>query len=377
MTLHVTKLRGIPEARHVWQQMLAADEYATFFSSSPWLETWWEHHNAGRELLLLQVTHENTPVGFAPLMLSTVLGCRCVSFLGTGLSDYAEILVNEERASRRDVVAAIMQFLEESFPEAIVDLQEIPDTSPTLSHIVDWLQAKKLTHHVALQDVCPILRLPDTTEAFHKQLKKSFLADIRRGERRLRECGTVEIVDHVRPSDGDWTTLRDQMAGLQSERMRAKGQVPMWQGPLGDFVKDVLERADRANSLRITGLYLDGRMIAYELCFLHRGVIYAWSRAFAQEYANKGPGKIALLHLLETAIEEGYQVFDLLRGDEPYKAQWTNAVTRNYRVVFVIKPTLRTRLVYNYITNWREQLKNMDAVRKLYYMVKSLRGGSR
>lgn len=377
MTLKVAKLAGISEARHIWQQMLDSDAYATFFSSPPWLETWWEHHSPGHELLLLQVLDQNTPVGFAPLMLHTVLGCQCVSFLGTGLSDYADILVNEAQASRYEVVAAIMHYLATSFPTAIFDLQEIPEGTPTLAHIQAWLRTEGITFHVAVQDVCPILHLPDTAEAFHKHLKKSFLADIRRGERRLCERGTVTIVDHVRPADGNWTALRDQMADLQSQRMRTKGQVPMWQGPLGDFVKDVLQRADHAGSLRVTGLYLDGQMIAYELCFLHSHTMYAWSRAFAEEHRNTGPGKIALLHLLETAISEGYQIFDLLRGEEPYKALWTDGLTHNYRVVFVIKPSLRTRMVYRYITQWREQLKTMTALRKLYRAVKAVRGGAK
>jgi len=157
--------------------------------------------------------------------------------------------------------------------------------------------------------------------------------------------------------------------------MRTKGEVPLWHGPLGAFVKDVLAAADQAGQLRLTALYLDGKMIAYELCFLHGTSIYAWSRAFDEEYKTTGPGKIALLHLLETAIAQGYRVFDLLRGAEPYKDLWTNGQVVNHRVTFVVRPALGALVQFKYRTSWKAQLQKLEVLRKVNRWVKSLRGG--
>jgi CelD/BcsL family acetyltransferase involved in cellulose biosynthesis len=375
LTHSVERFDSIAAALGTWQQLLAADPHGTFFSTPAWLTAWWEHRGEGRELLLLVVRHGNDATGFAPLMIERIPAGRAVLFLGSGLSDYAEMLVDESRAERRYVVYAVLDYLAQQYGDALFDLQEMPEGSPTPAIVAEWIKQRRLPSVTTLQDVCPIIALPETAEQYHKELKKSFLADIRRGERRLRERGEVVLVDHSTPERGDWTALRDQMSDLQSQRMRTKGEVPMWQGPLGHFVKDILQAADAAGALRLTGLYLDGQLIAYELCFLHRTTIYAWSRAFAEEYRNTGPGKIALLHLLETGIDQGYRVFDLLRGEEPYKALWTNGQVQNYRVTFLVRPSVGARLVYKYRTSWKAQLQKLEALRKLNRFAKSLRRG--
>jgi CelD/BcsL family acetyltransferase involved in cellulose biosynthesis len=376
VNLTVERLNSLVGAGDVWERLLAADPHPTFFSTPAWLTTWWQHYQAGRELLLLAVRQGDNTVGFAPLMLEPIPGGRAVLFLGSGLSDYADVLVDESQAERRTVVFAVLDYLAEHFRNALFDLQEIPEHSPTLDLINAWARERGITAATVAQDVCPIIALPEEPELYHKQLRKSFLADIRRGDRRLRERGEVVIVDHLQPPQGDWTDLRDQMSELQSQRMRTKGEVPMWHGPVGAFVKDVLQSADAAGKLRLTGLYLDGKLIAYELCFLHRTTIYAWSRAFDEEHRNTGPGKIALLHLLEQGITQGYRVFDLLRGEEPYKALWTNGLVQNSRVLFVVRPSLGALLAYKYRTSWKARLQKSELLRRLNRIRKSLRGGS-
>lgn len=375
LKLTVERVGTINEALDTWEGLLCADPHPTFFSTPAWLRVWWEHHMTGRNLLLLAVHKGNVPVGFAPLMTELIPGGRAVLFLGTGLSDYAEVLVDESQVDRRQVIFTLLDYLADTFGNALFDLQEIPAQSPTVPIVQEWLQARNLPSVTAPQDVCPVIVLPDTVDEYHKQLRKSFLADIRRGDRRLRERGNVVIIDHMTPADGDWTTLRDQMSALQSQRMRTKGEVPMWQGPLGTFVKDVLAATDASGQLRLTGLYLDGKLTAYELCFLHGKTIYAWSRAFDEEHRNTGPGKIALLHLLETGIAQGYKMFDLLRGEEPYKELWTNGQVQNVRVTFVVRPSAGAWFTYNYRTSWKTRLQKLAFLRRLNRLVKSLRGG--
>lgn len=374
MSLTVDRLQSFADALTPWETVLASDPHATFFSTPAWLQTWWKHKGAGREPLFLQVRDGDRVVGFGAFVVDAVPVGQAVLFLGSGLSDYADVLA-VEGADRRSVVFAVLDYLAGGFGQALFDLQEIPETSPSLPFVRQWLSGRQARWAESVQDVCPIVALPTVAEAYHKELKKSFLADVRRGERRLRERGEVLIVDHVRPEDGDWQALKEQMSDLQSQRMRTKGEIPLWRGPLGDFVKDVLAATDAAGKLRVTGVYLDGRMIAYELCFLHNRTIYAWSRAFDEEHRNTGPGKIALLHLLETGIGQGYRTFDLLRGEEPYKDLWTNGQVRNSRVMFVLQPSLGAWVAFKYRTDWRVRLQRSSLLRRLNRALKSLRGG--
>ncbi len=370
-------MSNMADAEGVWRTLVAADQTSTFFSTPSWLSPWWCHYGSGRRLALVAAFDDTTPVAFAPLMVQIKLGIPWVSFLGTPQSDYADFLVNEQRVSREEAIHSILTCLVTWVPGALIDLQQIPETSPSVRLVQSWAKKHRLHCTAFAQDLCPVISLPQTLAAYHGQLKKGFLADIRRGERRLRERGTVRIVDHLTPTDGDWTTLKDEMTELQSQRMRAKGQIPMWQGPMGSFVKDVLQSSNRDGCLRLTGLYLNEHLIAYEMCFLHRRSIYSWSRAFANNYKNTGPGKIALLHVLSEGIREGRQTLDLLRGEEGYKTFWANDVVRNYRVLLELRASLGSRVAYQWVTNWHPRLRRSTLLINLYHRLKSFRASKR
>ena len=41
--------------------------------------------------------------------------------------------------------------------------------------------------------------------------------------------------------------------------------------------------------------------------------------------AEYSPGKLSMMAAIQFAIDQGCEFFDLLRGDEPYKANWRAA----------------------------------------------------
>jgi CelD/BcsL family acetyltransferase involved in cellulose biosynthesis len=64
--------------------------------------------------------------------------------------------------------------------------------------------------------------------------------------------------------------------------------------------------------------------IAAAYCFVYGGVAYFYQTAYDPQWARYGPGAAILAHAIKCAIEEGAREFDLLRGSEPYKLQWTH-----------------------------------------------------
>ena len=49
--------------------------------------------------------------------------------------------------------------------------------------------------------------------------------------------------------------------------------------------------------------------------------------------AELSPGSLCVAQAVRLAIEEGLEVFDFLRGDEPYKHRWANARDETVTVV--------------------------------------------
>ena len=50
-----------------------------------------------------------------------------------------------------------------------------------------------------------------------------------------------------------------------------------------------------------------------------------------------GVGSLLRLYVVEDSIRRGLKEYDLTRGNEPYKADWANAVRRNLEIRAVNK----------------------------------------
>jgi CelD/BcsL family acetyltransferase involved in cellulose biosynthesis len=74
--------------------------------------------------------------------------------------------------------------------------------------------------------------------------------------------------------------------------------------------------------LRLVVLYLEGQPAAVEYGFLGDKTIFHYQCGFDPAFADAQPGWISLAATLRWAIGAGYRTFDMLRGDEPYKASF-------------------------------------------------------
>ena len=86
------------------------------------------------------------------------------------------------------------------------------------------------------------------------------------------------------------------------------------------FFRDVVPAMFRGGQLRFYWLEIDGKPIAalYEL--VGDQILYAYQSGVDPEAIEHEPGKLLHAMLVRDAIDRGCQAFDLLRGDEPFKA---------------------------------------------------------
>src|SRR3712207_9136670 len=79
-----------------WDKLYRDAPLATPFQSWAWLYSWWEFYGEGHELRLVTVRdEEGLLVGLAPLMVERGRGLRRLLFLGTGPTDYLDVLARE------------------------------------------------------------------------------------------------------------------------------------------------------------------------------------------------------------------------------------------------------------------------------------------
>lgn len=300
------------------------------FRSWSWLGAWWRHYglndDVGRQLFTLAVYDRgNELVGLAPWFVeATARHGNVVRFLGSGdvCSDYLSILSLPGRED--DVAAALVDWLcrnQTGTPWKLLMLGGIDAGDRVTCQFIEQMTARGALPCSQPGPNCWRIELPPTWDDYLARLSKSHRKQLRRLERRLLCTGraVMRVSSTTTELDRDLAALAD----LHERRRQEQGEACRFADErFAQFHQEAARQLLACGLLRLAVIDLDGRPVAAEYQVLSRDVVYAYQSGIDPAALDFEPGKLAMLATLRRAIDEGYRVFDLLRGDEPYKAHW-------------------------------------------------------
>ncbi|HEV3005892.1 MAG TPA: GNAT family N-acetyltransferase [Pirellulales bacterium] len=306
------------------------------FRTWEWMTTWWRHYGgpwprgARRELFVLSV-HDaaGALAGLAPWYRQTCAGRRTLRFLGSGsvCSDYLSLLCLPGRET--DVAAALTDWLAEQRAAGApgehawdrLEMTGVDAGDRAVNALVTRLAEEGSIVYRRVAPHCWRLALPADWDAYLARLSKSHRKQLRRFQRRLFDSGRAvlrQVADEAELARG-LSILTD----LHQRRRRGLGEAGCFAEPtFAAFHRDVALHLLRAGNLRLSYLELDGRPIAAEFQLAGNGVVYAYQSGIEPDALDVEPGRLATMATLRAAIDGGYRAYDLLRGDESYKAHW-------------------------------------------------------
>ena len=88
------------------------------------------------------------------------------------------------------------------------------------------------------------------------------------------------------------------------------------------FLREVVKQLTLCGTVLLFRLEIGGRTAALNLAFRLRGTLSTYLTAFEPEFEALGVGRILLYECIAYAFALGFQRWDFLRGDEPYKSWW-------------------------------------------------------
>lgn len=290
-----------------------------------WLLQWWAHFAEPDDdlcLLLLQVP-EGPLVGLAPLYLQGRGGRGTVRLLGaanacTHHSDWLAAAGWQTRVGRavgRFLLSHQAQWQRLLFEAVDADAAAL---HATLDYLAEhgWLQHRRQIHG------CWKIALPATWDDYLGMLSASLRKRCRRLQRQFFDSGRIRLcqaTNEAQLQEGFGILLQLHGARWGSARQ-----------PLGVFAdprfrafhlavsRDLLAR----RQLRLAWLVDQGRPLAVEYQFVDAKAVYAYQAGVDLSMASCSPGKLSMMAAIQFAIDQGCSSFDLLRGDEPYKANW-------------------------------------------------------
>lgn len=217
-----------------------------------------------------------------------------------------------------------------------VRLEALLGDSPLVAAL-ESLPRWRVDHRTQLAYIPVAERAEDVLAGLSKKLR----SNLRRGQRALESLGKVRAVAHPAPEDVE-SVLAEGLA------LEAAG----WKGQAGLAVRDSDKRlrffmdlasvAEKNGWLRLSAMYLDERMIAFNYDLEYRGQMTGLLTTYEEELDRRcSPGHVLVLRVLEEAAKRGVQSYELggIGGRNAWKLVWTNATSpRAYMIGFGSNP---------------------------------------
>jgi CelD/BcsL family acetyltransferase involved in cellulose biosynthesis len=308
-----------------WTELCRVDPRATPFQTPEWGLSWWRNLRRG-SLHCLTVRDGDKLVGLAPLYVSRrqLPPLRRLAFLGTGRSDYLDMVANPSR--RDEVIPRIVQaLLDASSGWDYLDFQQVPPSGNALC--LSQVDAVRVSAHP--HSACPYLLLGGDDGLAHASTR--LRKNLRYSHRRLSEMGEVRYRLATQSTlDVDLQAVFQ----LHRSRWRSRGLPGVFGSQaVQAFHREVAAGFLERGILRLHVLERDGGVLSVALCYMMNGRAFYYGGGFDPAAATYSPGSLVVGEAIRCAAAEGCVEFDFLRGEEAYKRLWGCRTRHNQRLI--------------------------------------------
>ena len=324
----------------VWDEVLARAPSPSPFMSWAWHRAWVDSAPAAQvaasEVWVLRgeggAVQALLPVGLRPVLFHRMPVTALTWATGDlGCPDHLDV----PAVPAADIGSLALAL--EDVPWQILVLSNLTPGAATAGQLCESIADHGYALHRRALWVCPYLELPDDWDRYLAGLTPTRRQTLRRKDRNLRRRHAVAITDYDGGClDQGWSGLLD----LHARR---------WEGP-GAFRDPIVERLHRRfaaelagrRQLWLTTLHLDGEPAAAWYGFAWRDTVYYYQSGRDPRWDHESVGLVLMGVMIRRAIERGYRQFDFLRGEHPYKRQWTET-QRTTEEITIFRPGWRGR----------------------------------
>jgi CelD/BcsL family acetyltransferase involved in cellulose biosynthesis len=325
-----------------WTDLLTRSQANEIFLTWEWVSTWVDVYLGDSSLMVLAVYKDDALIGLAPLWLQKVRGfgvlnIRELGYLGTGevCSDHLDMILDKEHGW--EAAHAIWDYLFGPLRHEwdILKLEQTPQSSAMA----------RVAHHMAQEDrrcirydvdgfsVCPYVVLPASYEELMMSLGQKTRFNINKSTRQLQKQGEVTFTT---------CSTERELEAVFAWVMETHKKTWARKGQFGGFALDRFREFHTRISrillsrdwLALAVLRVNNTPVAATYSFRYNGVTSGYLAAVDFDYDRRlSVGRLLLARSIELAISAKCRIFDMLRGEEPYKYHWTNRDRRNISMI--------------------------------------------
>jgi CelD/BcsL family acetyltransferase involved in cellulose biosynthesis len=335
----ITTNEGLSDVEEDWNRLSETAGSPNVFTTLDWFRAWNQHfagkdHGGRRQPQVLILKRDGAVAGISPLIHRRAsrfgLVVRKVEFL-EGPADYNDLVLGDDPASQAE---AVVDYLARSQDEwDLVDLRNLRAAGNSTALIERALSRTSFIYRILPEARCPYLAIDADWSGMVRKLSRSNRHTIRRKQRRLERLATEGLRVRFIENPGAEPGLLDTLIALESQkRIGDRPVTPLFTrhpevfrslfdtlGPRGWIHVAVMERGDRP--------------LAWQVSFRCGKKLWAYSTAYDPSFSRFSLGALLVPACLDYGFSHGYQEYDFLRGEEPYKMTWSTGCHETFRLL--------------------------------------------
>jgi CelD/BcsL family acetyltransferase involved in cellulose biosynthesis len=316
----ISDRRSLGAYESEWREL--AERRSNAFITPEWFSAALQHYGESIEPAVFATRRaDGSLLGLMPLVLSTSGRTRTLRFAGAAQADYLHpACAREDEETLARAAASTIADAGSAWTLAVLD-----NVSAAAPWWRTFARAPGIVGVVGSRDnVLPGIELgADGWQSYLVDRGRNFRDQAGRYPRRIERRYRVRYRRTVHESelDSDMATL----FRLHDARWSRRGGSSLTSEQARRFQTDFARSALKRGWLRLWFLELDDSPVAAWYGW-RIGSRYAYYQAgFDPAFAKLGVGFVLMVHTVRSALEEGASYYDMLLGDEDYKARFTNA----------------------------------------------------
>lgn len=315
---------GFEKLRDEWDTLLETSASNCFFLTWEWLYPWWKHLSGDRTLRIVTLRSGGELVAIAPLAsrprrLARLVPFRSLEFIGADrvCSDYLDLII--KRGREPEALDALAGYL--SREKLMIEMANVRRKS-----LATQLSAELERHGWSRSEetiaVCPFTSLAGHSwQSYLASLGPEHRYNFRRRLKNITKMAHMRFEEARSPAQAQH--MLEELVALHNMRWRDRGGSDAFDSPdLIAFHEEVTQLALDRGWLKLYLLTLDGRPAAALYGFHYHATFYFMQAGFDPRFRKHSVGLLTMGLAIRTAIDEGMDECDMLRGDEAYKFHW-------------------------------------------------------
>ena len=327
-----TALRGLERD---WNRLSEGSRNPNAFMTYGWYRAWIadQQSEAGGERTqphVVVLRNGDDVAGIVPLVrrvASRWFRVRKLQFASIH-ADYHDFVLGDDT---RSLVASFADYLATTADQwDIVDIRELRDAGDSRATLERELTRAGLQYLVQPEKHgCPYLKVNGNAETLMTRHSGHVRRTMRkRGERAEAEGFRIRIIENPHEEPG----LLEKLIALDLMK-HSHTQMPPFLGRFPDLFQSLIDTLGPRGWVYVAILERETQAIAFQFGFRCGDRIWDYTKAYDRSFSRLAPGTLMLPALLDYAYTKGFREYDFLRGEEPYKMEWSDGCHRQFRLL--------------------------------------------